>query len=193
LQTVLDNLIDQFEIPAMIVALTQSPQRLQEYGADPRHSEFITGDLLPWLEQRYPLFDNPALRGLMGASFGAVATLSTAWRNPGVFGQLLLQSGSFFFTDVGPHDYGEAFDPVVDFVNEFRQAPGNPAQSVYLSCGTFEPNIHLNRSLLPVLQSTDMSVRFSEARDGHNWENWRDRLREGLTWLFPGPLWMIYE
>ena len=27
-----------------------------------------------------------------------------------------------------------------------------------------------------------------EARDGHNWENWRDRLREGLAWLFPGPL-----
>ncbi len=28
---------------------------------------------------------------------------------------------------------------------------------------------------------------------GHNWENWRDRLREGLSWLFPGPLWMVYE
>ena len=27
----------------------------------------------------------------------------------------------------------------------------------------------------------------------HNWENWRDRLREGLSWLFPGPLWMVYE
>ena len=24
-------------------------------------------------------------------------------------------------------------------------------------------------------------------------ENWRDRLREGLSWLFPGPLWMVYE
>ena len=33
-----------------------------------------------------------------------------------------------------------------------------------------------------------MEVRFVEARDGHNWENWRDRLREGLSWLFPGPL-----
>ena len=47
--------------------------------------------------------------------------------------------------------------------------------------------------MAPVLQSTGMEVRYVEARDGHNWEAWRDRLREGLSWLFPGPLWMIYE
>jgi enterochelin esterase family protein len=38
-----------------------------------------------------------------------------------------------------------------------------------------------------------MEVKYEEARDGHNWENWRDRLRAGLTWLFPGPVGMIYE
>ncbi|MBL8756749.1 MAG: enterochelin esterase, partial [Planctomycetes bacterium] len=43
------------------------------------------------------------------------------------------------------------------------------------------------------LQETGMQVRFREANDGHNWENWRDRLREGLSWLFPGPLWLVYE
>ena len=49
------------------------------------------------------------------------------------------------------------------------------------------------RSLVPLLQGTGMEVKYVESRDGHNWENWRDRLREGLSWLFPGPLWMIYE
>jgi enterochelin esterase family protein len=38
-----------------------------------------------------------------------------------------------------------------------------------------------------------MTVRYVEARDGHNWENWRDRLREGLSWLFPGPIGLVYE
>jgi enterochelin esterase family protein len=37
-----------------------------------------------------------------------------------------------------------------------------------------------------------MNVKFEEAYDGHNWENWRNRLRGGLTWLFPGPLWVTY-
>ncbi len=34
------------------------------------------------------LVQNPAARGLLGASFGAVASLSTAWRHPGFFGKL---------------------------------------------------------------------------------------------------------
>jgi len=46
---------------------------------------------------------------------------------------------------------------------------------------------------VPLLQSTGMQVNFVESRDGHNWENWRDRMREGLSWLMPGPLWMVYE
>jgi S-formylglutathione hydrolase FrmB len=32
-----------------------------------------------------------------------------------------------------------------------------------------------------------MQVRYVEARDGHTWENWRDRLRDALTWVLPGP------
>jgi enterochelin esterase family protein len=47
--------------------------------------------------------------------------------------------------------------------------------------------------MVPLLSQTGMQVRFVEARDGHNWENWRDRLREGLSWVFPGPLMFVYE
>ena len=123
----------------------------------------------------------------------AVAALSTAWYHPGFFGRLLLQSGSFAFTDIGESERGPVFAPVVEFVNAFRDAPGRPVERVFLSCGVYESLIYENRSLVPLLQRTGMDVRFVEARDGHNWENWRDRLREGLSWLFPGPLWMVYE
>jgi enterochelin esterase family protein len=44
-----------------------------------------------------------------------------------------------------------------------------------------------------LLQAAGVDVRYVESKDGHNWGNWRDRLRDGLSWLFPGPLWMIYE
>jgi len=40
--------------------------------------------------------------------------------------------------------------------------------------------------LVPVFQAAGMAVRYTEARDGHSWENWRDRLREGFSWIFPG-------
>lgn len=193
LRTVLDNLIHRLEIQPLVVALIQSPNRLQEYADDERHAGFLADELVPALEARYPLVAQPTARCLMGASFGAVASLAAAWRRPGVFENLLLQSGSFVFTDIGGHDRGPLFDPVVKFVNAFRATPGRPAEHVYVSCGTYESLIYYNRSLVPLLQSTGMQVRFTEARDGHNWENWRDRLREGLSYLFPGPLWMVYE
>jgi len=193
LQTVLDNLIHRLEIPPLIAVLTQSSDRMHEYAADPRHAEFVVKDLVPQMEALLPLVRQPSARAMMGASFGAVATLATAWHYPGFFGRLLLQSGSFVFTEIGEHDRGPMFDPVVKFTNEFRRAPGRPAESVFVSCGVYESLIYYNRSLVPLLQETGMTVKFREANDGHNWENWRDRLREGLSFLFPGPLWMVYE
>lgn len=194
LKTVLDNLIHRLEIPEMIVVFTDSPDRLREYANDANHARFLTEELVPDLERRLPLIGRPHARCLMGASFGGVAALSTAFRYPGFWGRLLLQSGSFAFTDIGKNNRrGPLFDKVVEFVNDFRQHPTALSERVFVSCGVYESLIYENRSLVPLLQSTGMQVRFVEARDGHNWENWRDRLREGLSWLFPGPLMMIYE
>ncbi len=194
LKTVLDNLIYRLEVPPLIVALTESPDRLAEYAGDPDHAQHIAEEVLPLLQAELPVDRNPGALGLLGASFGAVAALSTAWRYPGTFGRLLLLSGSFAFTDIGDsHNRGPTFDPVVRFVNAFRDAPGKPSEKIFLGCGIYESLIYENRSLLPLLQGTGMDVRYVEARDGHNWENWRDRLREGLSWLFPGPLLMVYE
>ncbi len=193
LKTVLDNLIHRLEIPQMIVAMTYSPDRLKEYAGNDPHANFLANEMLPLLADKFPLVDESYARGIMGASFGGVASLHTAWRYPGLFGRLLLQSGSFAFSDLGAHERGPVFDPVVRFMNEFRENPGQPGEKIYMSCGIYESLIYENRSLVPRLQAQGINVKFEEARDAHNWENWRDRLRNGLSWLFPGPVWMVYE
>ena len=193
LKIVLDNLIHNLEIPQMIVSLTQASDRLKEYAADDRHADFIATDLLPQLAERFPLMNDTAARGIMGASFGGVASLHAAWRYPELFRRLLLQSGSFAFSDLGRHNRAPVFDPVAKFMNAFRENPGDLAGKIYMSCGIYESLIYENRSLLPRLQAEGIDVRFEEVRDAHNWENWRDRLRSGLSWLFPGPLWLVYE
>ena len=129
----------------------------------------------------------------MGASFGAVSSLYTAWKYPGVFRRLLLQSGSFAFTDIGDHGRGELWDPVVEFVNDLRKDPSVIKGKVFMSCGIFESLIYFNRSLAPLLKETTEDLHYVEAQDGHNWINWRDRLREALSFLYPGHLWMYYE
>jgi enterochelin esterase family protein len=193
LRTVLDNLTHRLEIPSAIVALTDPRDRMREYGADDRHARWLASELVPILEARYPLIGRPEARGLVGASLGAVAALHAAWSHPGHFGRLLLQSGSFAFSDIGEHRRGHAFDHVVEFVNRLRETPGRFSERLFVTCGIYESLIYENRSIVPLLSGTGMDVQWVEVRDGHNWENWRDRLREGLSWLYPGPLWMVYE
>ncbi len=193
LGAVLDNLTDRWEIPPLVVVLLNPHQRLREYAGDRRHAAFVVEELLPEVEKRYPVISEASARCLAGASFGGVASLSTAWYYPKTFDMLLLQSGSFAFTDIGQHQRGRVFDPVVEFMNRLRDNVGQPAKRIYVSCGVYESLIYENRSLVPLLQSHGIEVKFVEARDGHNWENWRDRLRSGLTWLFPIPLWFFYE
>ena len=193
MQQILDNLIHRHEIEPMLVCFTSGVARNPEYAANPKQADFLKFDLLPWLEHHYSVKAGPENRGLMGASFGGVSSLYAAVRHPDTFGRLMLQSGSFAFTDVGEHERGPLWDPIVAFVNGFRENPTKINSRIYQSCGTFESLIYYNRSLYPIFQKVSQGVHFTEAADGHNWINWRDRLREGLTWLFPGPLWMYYE
>jgi len=193
LQTVLDNLIHRYEIPPMMVALSQSPNRFADYTASAEHARFVAEELLPGLKAQLPVLDDPASIGLMGASLGAVASFWTAWRYPKLFGNLLLQSGSFRFNDTGYEEHHPALGDVVEFVNAYRQDPRRVANRVFVTCGRYESLIWDNRALAPHLQRSGMRVSYEEARDGHNWENWRDRLRGGLSWLFPGPLGLVYE
>jgi len=193
-QTVLDNLIHRMDVAETIVAFVHPGDRLTEYANSAAHARYLTAELVPRLEAEFPLAGTPSARCLMGASFGAVAALSAAYRYPGVYGSLLLQSGSFVFTDIGDeHGGGPAFEPVVRFINRYRAAPRRVADRVFVSCGVYEPLIIRNRSMVPTFEAAGMAVRYVESRDGHSWENWRDRLREGLSWIFPGPQKFYYE
>ena len=193
-KTVLDNLIHRNEVAEMMVAFIPPGNRLVEYANHAPHARFVARELVPHLTETYPLADTPEGRTLMGSSFGGIAALSTAVRYPGLFGSLFLESASMVFTDIGlDHGGGPAFDPVVKFVNAFRARPKRVVERIYLTCGMYEPLITPNRSMVSTFRETGTEVRYAEARDGHNWENWRDRLRDGLTWLHPGDQKFVYE
>ena len=193
LNIVMDNLIHRLEIPELIVALHEPEERTGEYMGSEAHARYLSVDLLHGLEERFPLAPDPGSRTLLGASLGAVASLHAAWLYPGVWGRLALLSGSFAFADIGEHRRAPIFDPIAEFMNHFRRKPGIPADRLYIACGLFESLIYENRSLVPLLQAHGLELLFREVPDGHHWQNWRDRLREALCWLLPGPGWMVYQ
>ena len=185
MKTVLDNLIHRRISPPVIAAFLHPAERLVEYADDPRHARFLTEELLPALEAQLPVARHPDARCLMGASFGAVASLSAAARYPGVYGRLLLQSGSFVWSSNGCSSRrGAIWDPVKRFVDRYAAAPARVSDRVFVTCGVYESLICENRALVPALVRTGMDVRFVEALDGHNWECWRDGMDDALAWLF---------
>jgi enterochelin esterase-like enzyme len=193
-KTVLDNLIHRLDVAETVVAFLHPQNRLVEYANSTAHSRFLTDELVPRLEADLPLAAKRSGRCLLGSSFGAVASLSAAVKSPSSYGSLILMSGSFVFTDIGAdHGGGPVFDPVVKFVNRYRARPTYVADRAFVSCGVYEPLIVPNRSMVPTFEAAGMQVRYVEARDGHNWENWRDRLRDALAWVYPGPQKFVYE
>ncbi|MEJ7628329.1 MAG: alpha/beta hydrolase-fold protein [Nocardioidaceae bacterium] len=194
MKTVLDNLIHRLDVAETVVAFLHPGDRLKEYANSTAHSRYLTDELVPHLEAELPLIGQPAGRCLLGSSFGAIASLSAANRSPDTYGSLALMSGSFVFTDIATdHGGGPAFDPVVKFVNRFRARPRRVADRAYVSCGVYEPLIIPNRAMVLTLEGVGVAVRFDEARDGHSWENWRDRLRDALSYVYPGPQKLVYE
>ncbi|MEI2704039.1 MAG: alpha/beta hydrolase-fold protein [Ilumatobacteraceae bacterium] len=185
-QTVLDNLIADRQIPPMVVAFSRPGERLTEYADDPRHHRYLVDELVPALERDLPVGGTPALRCLMGCSFGGVATLSAAVYAPGYFGRLLLQSGSFAGAGEGCWERPERlWWPVKDFVARYLQHPTWVTERMVVTCGAFESLICENRGMLEVLRRTGMDVRMVIQLDGHNWVCWRDSLGLALPWLFP--------
>jgi enterochelin esterase family protein len=184
LPVVLDNLIDAGEIPPVIAALVQTRDRLGEYSGSRAHARFLVQELLPELGGRWRIATAAHDRVLLGASLGAVASLATAFRFPGVFGGLVLKSGSFILDERKlarrPH---AVFHRIARLMRALRRAPSLPGTRAFVSTGELEGLADENRALASFLRERDVDVLFKSAWDGHHWHNWRDQLRDGLTWV----------
>ena len=178
-----------------IVVFTDSPDRLHEYADDEAHARFLTEELVPYVERASRSTRQPQGRCLMGASFGAVAALldrvplSRASRGACSCSRAPSRSPTSAIATTAARCSTRSSRSSTS--SEPSRRPSR--ERVFVSCGMYESLIYENRSLVPLLMATGMQVRYVEARDGHNWENWRDRLREGLSWLFPGPFMIVYE
>jgi len=180
----LDNLIAAGDIPPVVAALVQTGDRMDEYPRGRRHARYLVTELLPVLAERLSLSERHRDRILLGASLGAVVSLSTAFRYPGVFGGLVLKSGSFIL-DKRKLERREhpVFHRIARLVDVFRRAPDLPDTRAFVSTGTLEGLADENRALATFLRERGVDVQFQSSWDGHHWHNWRDQLRDGLMWV----------
>jgi enterochelin esterase-like enzyme len=186
LSTVLDNLIGAGAVEPVVAVLLDPVDRLVEYGASDRHAAHIVEDVLPLASAEFGVGTHREHRLIGGASMGAVAALSTAWRYPGAFDATVLLSGTFITATGGPWHRSTALQPVVDFVDAFTADPRDPAQRAWVACGAYEALSQDNRAFLPVLRRAVAEVVYEEPLDGHHWQHWRNNLGDALRALAPG-------
>ena len=152
-----------------------------------RHARYVVRELLPEIEARFAVSDDAEDRILLGASLGAVASLSTAFRYPGTFGGLILKSGTFILDPaLLKHRPHPVFRKTARLVSAIRRAPALPETQVFLSTGELEGLADQNRAMAELLESRGMRVKFQSSWDGHHWHNWRDQLRDALMWVLSG-------
>ena len=149
-----------------------------------QYVEFVTKEVVPFVERIYPVSRRTSGRAFGGSSYGAVAALLTVLERPGVFGRLLLESPSLYV--------GNRF-----LLRKARRAPRWPAR-VYLGVGTAEtskPDINREtvenvRVLESILRSAGLGPRrlkvVVEEGATHSEGAWAGRLGAALSFLF-GP------
>jgi enterochelin esterase family protein len=103
---VLDNLAAQDAIPATVGVFVDpgimdadgapSKNRNVEYDAfDDRYATFLLEEVLPLVEERFPISPDPMMRGICGGSSGGDAAMTAVWTRPDGFGRAISFNGSF--------------------------------------------------------------------------------------------------
>lgn len=180
--TILDNLIAAGRIPRLVAIFVDSlgPTREVELPCYPPFADFLADELLPWARERYHISEDPRRVIIVGSSYGGLAATFTGLRRPEVFGNVLSQSGSFWWQPEGDQEYEW-------LARQFAESPLRPLR-FYLDVGRLETDppppapsqLLSNRHLRTVLRAKGYEVSYVEFDGGHDELSWRATLPDGL-------------
>jgi enterochelin esterase-like enzyme len=205
---VLDNLIAQRRVPAMVAVMIQNgggdaqgSERGLEYDTlSGKFAEFIQAEVLPQVESRYQvkLTRNPDGRAAMGCSSGAAAAFTMAWFHPEWYHRVLSYSGTFVNQQwpFNPANPGGAWD------YHEKLIPGSAPKPIRIWMHVGErdlvnPNVmrddmhdwpEANRRMAAALAKKGYQYQFVLAKDSTHCDR---RVREqtlpgALEWLWQG-------
>jgi enterochelin esterase family protein len=97
--TTLNELIAASKMPPTVVVFVNNVgnRRLVDLLANPDFADFVSTELVPWVRANYNVTTNPSLTAAGGCSAGGFAAAYKALRHPEVFGNVVSQSGSFWW------------------------------------------------------------------------------------------------
>ncbi len=176
LPAILDNLIAEGRIEPVLAVFvdprgvgSDDNRRGPELLTNPRFQSFLTQELIPWIDARYPSRADAASRAIAGVSLGGLQATYTAMRQPQWFGMAAALS-----------PYYAAKPAVLAEVEKNAKIPVR----FFVSQGTYDLDVANTRHLRAVLETKGAAYRYLETNDGHSWGNWRGVLDDMLLYFF---------
>lgn len=95
---VLDNLMGKKEIPKITTVFVESTKdRTQNLQCSDEFTDFIGIELIHYMKENYNISEEPSKNIIGGYSLGGLAASYTSLRYPDIFGNVLSQSGSYWY------------------------------------------------------------------------------------------------
>jgi enterochelin esterase-like enzyme len=184
---ILENLLAEGKIPPVVGVLIDSLShevRSRELACYQPFVDYLTQELLPWVRYGYHVTSDPARTIVGGSSMGGLAASFAALRAPEIFGNVLSQSGSYWWRPDGDieHEW---------LARQYVKSPRLPLR-FYLDVGLRElsstpgggpTQVVVNRHMRNVLQAKGYEVHYAEFHGGHEYICWRGTIVDGLLTL----------
>lgn len=178
----IQHLTDSNKIrPAVYVFVhsLNSQQRQQDYGCHDAFSQALVDELIETLLKEYSFISKTDIT-LCGQSLGGLCTLHSALLFPTIFTSLILQSGSYWWSDFSNSTLGQKYKGNILELLQNRSHPLSKTTQIYISAGMYETDMRDDAlQLYQQLQSFNQ-VSFHSFSGGHDAVNWRTDLLKAL-------------
>ncbi|GEB33745.1 MULTISPECIES: alpha/beta hydrolase [Brevibacillus] len=182
-QLILEEGIEPFLVVGVSVDRSKRTSEYSPVGAkNAAYKRFFCEELLPYIEERYPVRRDKASRVLAGDSLGGTVSLHLALDHPELFSQVLALSGAFFQpTQAAIQNSGD-----LSWLRLWMVV-GLDETAVETHIGTFD-FVQWNREAKTLLTDRNASLSYSEKPGNHVWGLWQKELPDALRHFFPPPL-----
>ncbi|HZD04043.1 MAG TPA: alpha/beta hydrolase-fold protein, partial [Longimicrobiales bacterium] len=177
-----ESLVRSGTIPPVVVAMVEHLDRNRELPPNEGFVRFVADTLFPALRARYSLSTDPGRSAVAGSSLGGLAAAYLGYRLPHRFGNVIAQSGAYWWAPPGDDQGGWLF-------RRFAEGARRNLR-VYLDAGILETQpvrggvsmLRLTQHFRDVLCAKGYEVAYRTFPGGHEYEQWRATLPGALAW-----------